>query len=59
MTREELKIWRVRRGYSKVKACELFGVRVLQYARWELGKAPIPEYVNIILDLRRQLEHRD
>lgn len=51
ITPQQLKDWRLKNSLSQTEAGELFGVKHLQFLRWEKGQCTIPPYVRTILHL--------
>ena len=55
MTPEQLKKWRISHKMTQKQAAEYVGVKTLQWYRWEAGRAAIPQYVAVIVDLLHQI----
>ena len=49
MTREDLKKWRRRNGYSQAKLAKALGVAMMTVSRWETGLRSIPVFLNLAL----------
>jgi len=54
MTKEELKKWRERNGYSQAKLAETLGVAVMTVSRWETGLRSIPVFLKLALNWLEQ-----
>lgn len=54
MTKEELKKWRERNGYSQAKLAKALGVAVMTVSRWETGLRSIPVFLNLALNWLEQ-----
>jgi DNA-binding XRE family transcriptional regulator len=49
MTREQLKAWREYRGLFQATAAQRVGVSVDTWQSWELGRRPIPAWLELAL----------
>jgi transcriptional regulator with XRE-family HTH domain len=49
MTKDDLKKWRGRNGYSQAKLAKALGVAVMTVSRWETGNRTIPVLLNLAL----------
>lgn len=54
MDNEQLRTWRKRRKITQEKAGSYFGVKWLQYNKWENGHVEIPKYVVVIIYLMKK-----
>jgi transcriptional regulator with XRE-family HTH domain len=54
MTREDLKKWRRRNGYSQAKLAKVLGVAMMTVSRWETGLRSNPVFLNLAL---KWIEH--
>lgn len=50
MTKDDLKKWRRRNGYSQAKLAKALGVAVMTVSRWETGNRSIPVLLNLALN---------
>jgi len=50
MTKDDLKKWRGRNGYSQAKLAKALGVAVMTVSRWETGSRSIPVFLNLALN---------
>lgn len=48
MTKEELKKWRKKMGLTQHELAQLLGYRKYAVMKWEQGKNPVPEWLELI-----------
>lgn len=46
---DELKLWRLKNGYSQIQLAKVLKVDVMTISRWERGVREIPSYLHLAL----------
>lgn len=49
MTKDDLKQWREKQGYSQAALANALGVHVMTISKWERGIREIPAFLNLAL----------